>query len=88
MEGLGKRPWATARCAEAKTTLETEAETRKAVSLLANDKWFKAVAGRPQKNAAKTPEQARPSNEQTASKPERPLAAAGRTAQASAGASL
>src|SRR5712691_10543617 len=80
MEELGRRPLATAQRAEPNPSLETGTAARKADLFFASDKWFKAVAGRPLKNAAEDAEQGSGCTEETASKPDPPLAAAGRTA--------
>src|SRR5712691_7760933 len=81
MEELGRRPLATAQRAEPNPSLETGTAARKDDFFFANDNWFKAVAGRPLKNAAEDAEQGSGCTEETASKPDLPLAAAGRTAQ-------
>src|SRR5712691_9337225 len=81
MEELGRRPLATAQRAEPNPSLETGTATRKADLFFASDNWFKAVAGRPLKNVAEDAEQGSGCTEETASKPDPPLAAAGRTAQ-------
>jgi hypothetical protein len=54
---------------------------RKTCFFFANDNGFKAVAGRPQENAADAAEQGNRCSEETASKPDLPLAAEGRTAR-------
>src|SRR5712691_5572415 len=81
MEELGRWPWATARRAEPNPNSETGTAARKADLFFASDNWFKAVAGRPLKNVAEDAEQGSGCAEETASKPDLPLAAAGRTAQ-------
>src|SRR5712691_8598773 len=81
MEELGWRPLATAQRAEPNPSLETGTAARKADLFFANDNWFKAVAGRPLKNVAEDAEQGGRCAEETASKPDLALAAAGRTAQ-------
>src|SRR5712691_10090438 len=81
MEELGRRPLATAQRAEPNPSLETGTATRKADLFFASDNWFKAVAGRPLKNVAEDAEQGGRCAEEPASKPDLPLAAAGRTAQ-------
>src|SRR5712691_11124712 len=67
--------------AEPNPSLETGTATRKDAFLSANDNWFKAVAWRPLKNVAEETEQGSGYAEETASKPDLPLAAKGRTAQ-------
>src|SRR5712691_820365 len=81
MEELGWRPLATAQRAEPNPSLETGTAARKADLFFASDNWFKAVAGRPLKNVAEDAKQGSRCAEEPASKPDRPLAAAGRTAQ-------
>src|SRR5712691_3537051 len=81
MEELGWRPLATAQRAEPNPSSETGTVARKADLFFASDNWFKAVAGRPLKNVAEDAKQGSRCTEETASKPDLPLAAAGRTAQ-------
>jgi len=80
---LGQGTWATGKRAELNPTSGTGAGTRKTCFFSANDNRFEAVAGRPQKNVANKEEQGNRCNEETASKPDLPLAAEGRTARPS-----
>ena len=78
---LGQWPRATAQRAKLHRTCETLADTRKTSLFFADDERFEAVAGRPLKNVAGDAEQGSPAFVKPASKPDLPLAAAGRTAQ-------
>ena len=82
-EELGRGTRATGKCAELNPTFETRTLPRKTTFFSANAQRFKAVAGRPQENVADAAEQGNRCNEETASKPDLPLAAEGRTARPS-----
>jgi hypothetical protein len=78
-EGLGRGQTATGKRAKLNLTWETRTRSRKA-TFSADAQGFKAVAGRPWKNVAQTVEQGNRCSKEPASKPDLPLAAAGRTA--------